>query len=107
MDGQCLSSRERKKLDGKFRTKWPCDHSGTSEGSARAVAYAHPRFPPPSIPTMGDLLAAGQTHDAELSLCLIGGAGDQRRRGRPADVTICFAGLSEGSRLPASSRSGI
>jgi CBS domain-containing protein len=62
----------------------------------------HPRFPPPSILKIGDLLAAGQTHDAELSLCLIGGAGDQRRRRRPADVTICFAGPSEGSRLPAS-----
>lgn len=48
----------------------------------------HPRFPPPSIPKIGDLLAAGQTHDAELSLCLIGWAGDQRPRGRPADVTI-------------------
>src|SRR4029453_7639740 len=33
----------------------------------------HPRFPPPSSSTIGDLLAAGQTHDAELSLCLIGG----------------------------------
>jgi hypothetical protein len=30
----------------------------------------HPRFPPPSSSTIGDLLAAGQTHDAELSLCL-------------------------------------
>ncbi len=62
----------------------------------------HPRFPPPSIRKIGDLLAAGQTHDAELSLCLIGGAGDQRRRGRPADVTICVARVSEGSRLSAS-----
>jgi hypothetical protein len=42
----------------------------------------HPRFPPPSIPKIGDLHAAGQTHDAELSLCLIGWAGDQRPRGR-------------------------
>jgi hypothetical protein len=25
----------------------------------------HPRFPPPSIPTIGELLAAGQTHHAE------------------------------------------
>jgi hypothetical protein len=58
----------------------------------------HPRFPPPSIPKIGDLPAAGQTHGRNLSLCLIGGAGDQRRRGCPADVTICFAGLSEGSR---------
>jgi hypothetical protein len=62
----------------------------------------HPRFPPPSIPKIGGLLAAGQTHDTELSLCLIGWAGDQRPRGRPADMTISFAGLSEGSRLPAS-----
>jgi hypothetical protein len=47
----------------------------------------HPRFPPPSFSTIGDLLSAGQTHDAELSLCLIGGTGDQRRRGRPADAS--------------------
>src|SRR6266540_7146901 len=45
---------------------------------------------------MGDLLAAGQTHSGNLSLCLIGGAGDQRRPGRLADATICLAGLSDG-----------
>jgi hypothetical protein len=30
-----------------------------------------PRFPPPSIPTVGHLVAPGQTHSGNLSLCLI------------------------------------
>jgi hypothetical protein len=47
---RCLSSRDRagtkQVLGGEFRTKEPCDYSGTSEGSARFVAYA-----PPSVPS--------------------------------------------------------
>jgi hypothetical protein len=60
----------------------------------------HPRFPPPSIHKIGDLLAAGQTHDAELSLCLIGGAGDQRRRGRPADASPGYQTVRAFQRPP-------
>lgn len=59
-----------------------------------------PRFPPPSIPTVGHLVAPGQTHSGNLSLCLIAGrefkavrvAWPMRRTASPGYRTVTLSG---------------
>ena len=53
-----------------------------------------PRFPPPSTSTVGHLLAPGQTHWGNLSLCFDRWPRDQGRPGRPADATNLWGAIS-------------
>jgi hypothetical protein len=77
-DRQCLSNRDR------ARDKERCSAESSERSSLAttpeprrdrlgSLPTPRPRFPPPSTPTVGHLLAPGQTHSRNLSLCLIGG----------------------------------